>query len=42
VKYEDFLKDVVDGRAEPVYDDQRAGYQQAWEAVKEQKRLRKQ
>lgn len=41
VKYEDFLKDVVEGRAKPVYEDQREGYQQAWEIIKAQKKLQK-
>lgn len=41
VKYEDFLKDVVDGKAKPVYGDDRVRYQQAWERLKEQKRMQK-
>jgi hypothetical protein len=33
VKYKDFLEDVVERRAKPVYKNKRAGYQQAWEIV---------
>lgn len=39
VKYEDFLKDVADGKVEPVHADRRAGYQQTWEVLKEEKRV---
>jgi len=39
VSYEDFLGDVVEGKASPVYDqDRREGYRQAWEILKEHKR----
>jgi uncharacterized protein YbjT (DUF2867 family) len=41
VKFEDFLRDVVEGRATLVYEDQREGYQQLWEMLKLQKRLQK-
>jgi hypothetical protein len=39
VEFEDFLKDVVEGRATPVYEDQRENYQQLWEVLKLQKKL---
>jgi uncharacterized protein YbjT (DUF2867 family) len=42
VKYEDFLGDVVAGKAKPVYEDKREGYLQAWEILKEQKRQKQQ
>ena len=39
VSYEEFLGDVVEGKASPVYDqERREGYRQAWEILKEQKR----
>lgn len=38
VKYEDFLQDVVEGRAKPVYEDKREGYQQAYEILKARKK----
>ena len=43
VKYEDFLGDVIDGKAKPVYEEEtRAGYRQAWEVLKEQKKQQQQ
>ncbi|KAM0701518.1 hypothetical protein Q7P35_009768 [Cladosporium inversicolor] len=43
VKYEDFLRDVVKGEAKPVYDEEtRAGYRQAWEGIKAQKKQQQQ
>ena len=39
VKYEDFLRDVVKGEVKPVYGEEtRAGYRQAWEGIKAQKK----
>jgi uncharacterized protein YbjT (DUF2867 family) len=43
VDYEDFLGDVVKGEAKPVYEEEtRAGYRQAWEVLKEQKKQQQQ
>jgi uncharacterized protein YbjT (DUF2867 family) len=42
VKYEDFLGDVVEGKAKAVYEDKREGYLQAWEILKEQKKQKQQ
>lgn len=43
VKYDDFLKEVVEGKAKPVYeDDRRESYRQAMEILKEQKRQKRQ
>ena len=43
VKYEDFLREAVKGEAKPVYDEEtRAGYRQAWEGIKAQKKQQQQ